>query len=403
MVSFISWVDYSSVERDRMRQAVALFTQPETRDELGIGSIRDVIANDLFPGTSTIQTRLSYALFVPWIYRDLEGNHRITTANVERWAKDEELKLVDQLSENEKGPGVIGRRSRANLQRLPSEVYWLALRQWGIFREDCYQDAYHRDWDRVRARQLKQRVADDRGVLVDGVATWHPELPSAPEGFPKTAGFALRAKDATFLQERILDTCEGALLAHAIKPHVPRPELDVDAPWDAFKRLPGELGATVELARRFSALMQGAAIVYNLALARLGDAHGAMAKKHEDALAGWSERAQSADVARWDLQELWTFCADQDTIVSPRTRGFIEDWQKLLLPKDYTAIGASKEAHQLVEERESQLKGNRSRFRNEEARKNWGGDSGTSAMTYRWPTARGFLKDLYAGLDQGNQ
>jgi hypothetical protein len=228
-------------------------------------------------------------------------------------------------------------------------------------------------------------------------------LPRAPEGFPKTAGFALRAEDAAFLQERILQSCEGSLLAHAIKPQVPRPELNEDTPWDAFKHLPGELRATVELARRFSALMQGAAIVYNLALARLGDGHGDTAQQHEGALADWGERARGADVVGWDLGELWAFCARRDTKLSQRTKEFIEKWRDLLRLKGYEAIGASPEAHQLVEERESQLKGNRSRFRNEEARKNWSGNSGTSAMTYRWATARSFLGDLYAGLDRGNQ
>lgn len=69
---FIGWVDYSPKERDRMRQALALFKENDTRDELGLGSIRDALADLLFPGTSTIQTRLRYFLFVPWIYQELD-------------------------------------------------------------------------------------------------------------------------------------------------------------------------------------------------------------------------------------------------------------------------------------------------------------------------------------------
>jgi len=49
-----------------------MFTEKESRDELGIGSIRDAIADILFPGTSTIQTRLRYMLLLPWMYRELE-------------------------------------------------------------------------------------------------------------------------------------------------------------------------------------------------------------------------------------------------------------------------------------------------------------------------------------------
>ena len=44
-----------------------------SRDELGLGAVRDSIADHLFPGTSTIQTRLRYMLFIPWLFRTLEG------------------------------------------------------------------------------------------------------------------------------------------------------------------------------------------------------------------------------------------------------------------------------------------------------------------------------------------
>ena len=53
---------------------MALFQERETRDELGLGSIRDSIADHLFPRTSTIQTRLRYMLFIPWLFQMLEGS-----------------------------------------------------------------------------------------------------------------------------------------------------------------------------------------------------------------------------------------------------------------------------------------------------------------------------------------
>ena len=66
--SDLSWIDFSQKDRRRMLDVVALFRERDTRDELGIGSIRDAFADILFPGTSTIQTRVRYMLFVPWIY-----------------------------------------------------------------------------------------------------------------------------------------------------------------------------------------------------------------------------------------------------------------------------------------------------------------------------------------------
>ena len=52
---------------------MALFQERESRDELGLGSIRDSIADHIFPGTSTIQTRLRYMLFIHWLFQMLEG------------------------------------------------------------------------------------------------------------------------------------------------------------------------------------------------------------------------------------------------------------------------------------------------------------------------------------------
>ena len=62
------WVDFSEEDRRRMTDVIRLFSESETRDELGIGAIRDTFSNLLFPGTSTIQRRVKYMLFVPWQY-----------------------------------------------------------------------------------------------------------------------------------------------------------------------------------------------------------------------------------------------------------------------------------------------------------------------------------------------
>src|SRR5688572_25292314 len=103
-----------------MRQAIALFNEPDTRDELGIGTIRDAFADELFPGTSTIQTRLRYALLVPWLYQRLEADRKVNSSNVEWRARRSELDLIAPLQKSGDSNGVIGTRSRDALQRPPS-------------------------------------------------------------------------------------------------------------------------------------------------------------------------------------------------------------------------------------------------------------------------------------------
>jgi len=69
-VSSIGWIDFSSTDRKRVHEVLALMKEPGTLDELGFGQLRDAYADTLFPGFSTIQTRARYFLAVPKIMRD---------------------------------------------------------------------------------------------------------------------------------------------------------------------------------------------------------------------------------------------------------------------------------------------------------------------------------------------
>ena len=68
--SKIGWVDFSSLERDRVSQVLSILQEKGTLDELGIGQIRDAFADKLFPGISTIQTRAKYFVTLPYIFHD---------------------------------------------------------------------------------------------------------------------------------------------------------------------------------------------------------------------------------------------------------------------------------------------------------------------------------------------
>ena len=83
MESTLAWLDFNAAERERTQRVLALFEERDTRDELGLGGIRDSFSDHLFPGTSTIQTRLRYMFFVPWIYLRLE-RQRVPSREADR-------------------------------------------------------------------------------------------------------------------------------------------------------------------------------------------------------------------------------------------------------------------------------------------------------------------------------
>jgi len=95
-----------------MLDVIELFGEKTTRDELGLGGVRDAFADLLFPGTTTIQTVAKYFLFVPWMYLELERK-KISSAKIQRRARDFEIALAKQLGDAD---GVIGKRFQRNFE-----------------------------------------------------------------------------------------------------------------------------------------------------------------------------------------------------------------------------------------------------------------------------------------------
>lgn len=94
-----------------------------TLDELGVGQIRDVFSNALFPGTSTIQTKARYFLLVPWSFHAGARPGR-SGAQLREHAENIERILVQTLRAMPGQPGVIGAQRGAKVKTLPSAIYW---------------------------------------------------------------------------------------------------------------------------------------------------------------------------------------------------------------------------------------------------------------------------------------
>jgi hypothetical protein len=408
MASSLSWLDHDAEARDRSLRILALFQEKESRDELGLGGIRDSFADRLFPGTSTIQTRLRYLLFVPWIYQALE-KQRVSAGDFARRADQAERDLIDTMrNADDRGAGVFGGRSGRQLKRLPSSVYWAGLGSWGIRAIDLSQDQYHRQIGLVYRRRLAQteqaneraRNGDDgERAAAPGTVTWHPRLPPSPGAFPSAANFNLTAEEASFLLDRLQRSHPDSLLAYLALRGEP---VEVDAPWQhpdsaAFSAQHRDL---LDQGRRFSEVMHGAAIVYNIALA---EARGWEEKteEHRERLRAWFSTMELSEVRGWSFGHLWELTVGHGHTITPATRRFVEGWVDLLTSFGEGVADAAT-ARRLIRHREMELKKPRSRFTNPRALDQWGGTSGLGRMTYRWSTASTFLSDLHAGLTGGS-
>jgi len=213
MSSMFTWVDFAENDRRKMADVIALFNEKDTRDELGLGGIRDTFADLLFPATSTIQTRARYFLFVPWIYQELE-RRRMAPADIERLARRDEIRLIHALENGGETEGVIGSLAQDHLMRLPSNIYWAGLGKLGIRRFAGSQEQYHREFGAFYPRFGRRLVSEDEQPAESG--SWGPSLPPAPSGLLERTTFRLSKREAQYLAERIWEfgqTVFGELLS----------------------------------------------------------------------------------------------------------------------------------------------------------------------------------------------
>ncbi len=398
MPSTVAWLDASSSEQQRMQEIVALFAMSDSRDELGLGQVRDAVSDALFPGTSTLHTRARYALLIPWCFE-----RATRTSRPEARLPGIEKELITTLRRaSGDTDGLLGRTAGTALRTLPSVTYWGLLRRWGIVvgatsRSDALASAAHRpdsddDFGETHVRRI-----------------W--TTPPAPSDFPASIdGFDLEPEEASWLRERVLASSPGSLLAHFAQV---RPASDSSSPWDdpGAVAAPPRAARLLELAQGFSVVMHGAQLLYNLLLAQACAArdvgpqeHGSgvsLVEHYRGRVAAWGERATSPVATSWSLAPLLDTLADASDVrlaVAPALRRFVDDWSATVRTTDPTRIADSTEARAIVAARE-RAKGAKARLDSAARLAAWSGAAGSEAMAFRWRTVRRMLLDIHEGLD----
>lgn len=383
-----------------MQKLLNLFNEQGTVDEMGLGMIRDAFSGELFPGITSLQTHLRYVLFVPWIYKKLDSRPA-NEENLRENLRRAEVELIKPLAQNG-DTGVIGVNAGASLQRRPSSIYWNCLRCWGIFQYPNSQGWYHsqrlRKTDRAHARSNDFDDPTGDGPL------WHPRLPEAAPDFPWSVTFKLREEEALFIQEQITTHCSDSLLAFLV--NHPQQTLDVSF-WDlpVIKTANTSLRETVELARRFSSVVESMPLMYNLMLAEqqaelaeLSDAAAARIEEYQKLLDDWIGR-EMAEEQLFKPSDLWNFLSLVRCQVKYPTKKFINEWADRIATIGVSNINTDDYIRTLVEKRERRLKGPvRARLNNPDKVRDWQGGSGLGRLDFNWFRAKELLSELYQGL-----
>ena len=187
------------------------------RDEVGVLALHTAYADRFFPGTSLQQTRLRYALFVPWQIKMLiRARVRVRASQALRALEQAEQNLARRLPDVD-GERTIGRRAVKSGRPVaipPSHSYWVALGAWGILSANSDGVTPSRaelfaHWETWHEGYRGRKATDDEGHLFEAPRyLFHQGLPSPPVEFDrdKPLDFRLESSERAFLRARLLDT-----------------------------------------------------------------------------------------------------------------------------------------------------------------------------------------------------
>ena len=396
----LAWLDYSEADQRRAREIIAMFWQQESRDELGLGRIRDALSDALFPGTSVLLTRARYFLFVPWLFRE-GARHRYQGARLSSWVDQQERRLIGALRDGGDLDGLIGRDVGVAVQNLPSGIYWNSLRRFGILRHQGTEAQI------VGLRQISRPLGEETEFLEHSDSVWAPSIPEPPSGFFSLSrcDFALTHDEATWLAERIVNAVPDTLLQFLVAKGN-RPEVTARYAWEDpdVAVATGRVRNALDEARRFAVAMHGAALLYNVLLAERAGKLGLL--EHEQRrdnyaaqLEEWLREVESSDLGGWDLNQLWTLVTEQERPAAARTLSFVTDWVALTLKRTSHGLADDPHARALIMNREVFQKRGQARLRNDRLMRQWGGASGAARLNFRWPVVARLLNDIARGRE----
>ena len=311
-----------------------------------------------------------------------------------------ERQLIGRLKELGE-ESYIGRDAGRNVRQLPSAAYWTALRTYDIVSPET---------DRSAVAQLMCAAVPAPEDGETSFSVWNQTLPKPPAGFPHTEdrGLKLSHEEARWLQERILTTCPGTMLAHVVGSDV-SPTAGLWAPWldPACRSAEGDPAQWLKDAEAFSFIHNGATILYQHLLAELSaDAFSAgtdTLEPTQELLKAWEEQRDSKRelLAGWDVDGFIERATALNRGINSNTAGFARAMAaaamspgKLIDNKDFRAA---------VETRERLMKKSNSRFRNERRLRAWQPPAQVASLSFRWAQVRRNVLDIHEGLSLEGQ
>lgn len=402
----IGWIDFSRKDRNRVGSILDLLRTEGQVDELGIGTIRDGLANSLFPGISTIQTRAKYFFIIPYILQDFlmlpvaERKKKLPTDYLE----NEEYEVMWYLAEkynHQEGHGVIGiskfKEKNEKIARRPSEIYWNGLNVMKCLDSKGLSAVAF----------LNKAIKSNEETLVQYIST-------DGEGDDNDAGFEnyfninvpinknwkinldlnLKSTEAEFLRDSMLDV-KDSVLSLLVSDDQFYSEFESSSKFLDFAKISyskienKQLKQNVILAHDFAILMQGAHIAYNQELQKQFFGSNCFEEKWQEWFSKFKQNM--INYSEFNVDDLFVF----SNSTRGYTRDFVQNWFQLLQSE---SLDLEKKS-MLIKNQEYRAKGKKARLKfNKKENVSEGKAIGLGLLEYRFMNAKDIVKDIKEGL-----
>lgn len=380
----VGWIDFSSKDREKAMAIIDLMKENNAVDELGIGVVRDKLAELLFPGTSTIQTRAKYFFIVPWSMIEAEKKFR-NKADYLKILNNIETDVIRALIKNESSEtkGIIGRDSVERLKRKPSEIYWNGLRSYKIIPFNISRNQYISSIRINKRYEIEEGDDSDSTYLDNDEIRW--DITKPEKNWKKNLTLSLTKEESKFLREKITRYHPNSLYAHILNNSNISLE-DEDIYHLTFRdKLPEVVNNNLDLALNFGKVIHGAHIRYNIILRKKNSMD---VEDYEENWNKWCNEISDFDWGKFEEARIYQFAEK-----TKGTKEFIESWFKAI--RELRSVNLE-QLDKMIETREYILKGQRAKIKSCENidLSKW---VGLGRLEYRWRNVKVLVRDIKEG------
>lgn len=288
----LAWLDFDSDAMKKANELLQQFRDARTLDHLRLSGIRDDFANLFFPATSTIMPHARYLILVPRTFLRLEAeikkkgySFQQAMIRLDEIEAEQAKALMNELARtlNKRAPdrkdlegsGIIGwdkiieTNGSEFVSQTPSNNYWASIRKLQIRLPKGSRATYVRDLvGRAKVKLRRIGVPDDESAGLEAVVWNKDALDLAND--KNSLCLELNEVQAEFIKRQYvgLESLISRLLVDNSIGFAKKSDLyESEYVWD-YPSLPEPDYEIVETARRLSALIQGANLVYGTMVAK---------------------------------------------------------------------------------------------------------------------------------------